>query len=80
MNGLKYVFENNDFVHINFDGIEYFRYSQVSKLYGITFRQQWNSSRYSDEGFVSLIVDISDTNKPIVIVRAWQYGSKPRID
>lgn len=80
LNGLNSVFQNNDFIDIQYDSVELFRYAQASKLYEITFKQRWHSARYKDEGFVSLIVDFSDGNKPVILVRAWQYGTKPSID
>ena len=41
-------------------------------MYGVTLKQEWNSSRYSDVGFIFLMIDFQDENNPLIQVRTWQ--------
>jgi len=41
-------------------------------IYGVTVLQKWNSSRYSDEGYVFMMWDFRNPKKPQIHVRTWQ--------
>ena len=41
-------------------------------MYGVTLFQEWKSSRYSDEGYVFLLWDFTDEDRPVIHVRTWQ--------
>jgi len=69
---LKVVFQNNDFVRVLFDQININRHPQIDKIYGVQLKQRWNSSNYSDEGYLFLLVDFINEQEPIIHVRAWQ--------
>lgn len=69
---LKEVFQMNDFVKVDFDQIEIERHPLYEKIYGVQVKQHWNSSTYSDEGYLFLMIDFIDPNAPIIHVRAWQ--------
>jgi hypothetical protein len=69
---LKKVFKNNDFVRALFDEINIQRHPQFEKIYGVQLKQQWQSSSYSDEGYLFLLVDFINEDEPIIHVRAWQ--------
>lgn len=72
MASLKSVFTRNEFVKVGFDEIEIFQHPKHDKIYGITLNQHWVSSTYSDKGYVFLLIDFRDENKPEVWVRSWQ--------
>ena len=42
------------------------------KIYGVQLKQGWNSSTYSDEGYLFLMIDFTNPKEPIIHVRAWQ--------
>ena len=69
---LKKVFKNNDFVNTIFDEINIQRHPQFEKIYGVQLEQRWQSSFYSDEGYLFLLVDFINEDEPIIHVRAWQ--------
>jgi hypothetical protein len=69
---LKSVFKSNDFVRVLFDEINIQRHPQFEKIYGVQLKQRWNSSFYSDEGYLFLLVDFLTEDEPIIHVRAWQ--------
>ena len=66
------IFKNNDFVRANFEEINIQRHSQFEKIYGVQLKQKWQSSFYSDEGYLFLLVDFIKEDEPIIHVRAWQ--------
>ena len=69
---LNKVFKNNDFVRAIFDEINIQRHPQFEKIYGVQLKQRWQSSFYSDEGYLFLLVDFINEDEPIIHVRAWQ--------
>jgi hypothetical protein len=69
---LRKVFKNNDFVRADFDEINIQRHPQFEKIYGVQLKQRWQSSFYSDEGYLFLLVDFIREDEPIIHVRAWQ--------
>jgi hypothetical protein len=69
---LKKVFKDNDFMQILFDEINIQRHPQFEKVYGVQLKQRWNSSSYSDEGYLFLMIDFIQPQEPIIHVRAWQ--------
>ena len=69
---LEKVFQQNDFVRIQFDQITIQRHPQLKRIYGVQLKQRWNSSSYSDEGYLFLMVDFIQPEEPIIHVRAWQ--------
>ena len=34
--------------------------------------QSWNTKRYSDEGYLFLMIDFSNEDNPLIHVRTWQ--------
>lgn len=46
--------------------------SQGKDVYGIQIRQDYYSNNYSDQGYLFLMVDVSDPDRPIIHVRVWQ--------
>jgi hypothetical protein len=49
-------------------------------VYGVTLKQDWKSSMYSDKGYVFLLIDYRNEQEPIITVRTWQpqeYNGRP---
>lgn len=40
--------------------------------YGVRLRQEWNSSTYSDKGYLFLLWEFPENGNPIIHVRTWQ--------
>lgn len=72
LDGLERVFARNDFVKIEFEKVEVVRHHQDPDLYGVTLKQEWKSSTYSDSGWLFLLVDFRDRDQPLIHVRSWQ--------
>lgn len=47
------------------------------KVYGIQIKQLYNSATYGDVGYLFLMVDMTDADKPQIKVRTWQPNQTP---
>ena len=66
---------------IDFDDVKIVRNGATGKqdYYGVTLHQKWHSTNYSDEGYVFLLWDFRNEERPVIHVRTWQpdrYGDK----
>lgn len=66
------VFAVNAFINVEFSDIEIYRHEVYEEVYGINLVQRWDSSRYSDDGYLFLMIDYEDELRPKIYVRAWQ--------
>lgn len=69
---LKACFARNQYVNIRFSGIELVKHSQYPEIYGVTLKQDWSSSKYSDVGYLFLMIDFRDEDNPLIKVRTWE--------
>jgi hypothetical protein len=69
---LRNVFKLNSFVRVIFDDVQIIRHSKYQEIYGLKLRQRWNSSNYSDEGYLFIMMDFENKDQPVIHVRAWQ--------
>lgn len=69
---LNTVFKANEFLDVRLDSIRIHRHSQIEGVYGVQLFQVWRSTNYSDKGYLFLMVDIRDDDKPMIHVRTWQ--------
>lgn len=72
MENLRRVFKRNAYVNVQFDEIEIARHGVNPNIYGVTLVQKWNSSTYSDTGWLFVIWDFTDEYNPKILVRTWQ--------
>lgn len=66
------AFARNATVEVVFDSLEITRHNDDPYLYGVTVKQNWYSSTYSDTGWVFLLWDFKDEANPTIYVRSWQ--------
>ena len=45
---------------------------EETRFLSATLKQEWNTNRYSDVGFIFLMIDFQDENHPLIQVRTWQ--------
>lgn len=72
MQSLKQCFQNNKYINVEFDKIDIVRHPTNAGYYGVTLHQKWDSSRYKDDGWLFLLWDFTDKEKPTIHVRTWQ--------
>jgi hypothetical protein len=68
---LKSVFANNKRINIEFENIKITK-DNNKDVYGVTLKQYWNSTGYSDVGYLFLMIDLQDKDEPMIHVRTWQ--------
>lgn len=69
---LSRIFNNNRRVNVEFDHISVVMHGAKPNIYGVTLHQKWQTSSYSDEGWLFLLWDFNDPEKPQIHVRTWQ--------
>ena len=80
LQNLARCFRNNEFINIRF------RHSDIQKLEKasnqdiicVQLAQDYNSSSYADQGYLFLMIDMSDSNSPFIKVRTWQPEPDPK--
>ncbi|MFO7811110.1 MAG: hypothetical protein R6V47_07045, partial [Candidatus Delongbacteria bacterium] len=71
---LRKVFKTNEFVNIRFEDNKVEKRNN-QKIYALEIKQKYYSANYSDEGYLFLLMDLRDMEKPQIYVRAWQPDS-----
>jgi hypothetical protein len=66
------IFKNNAFVNVDFSGINILKHPDYEEIYWVQVFQKWSSTTYSDEGYLSFMIDFSNEDQPLIYVRAWQ--------
>ena len=72
INKLTRIFKNNRRINVEFDHISVVMHGAKKNIYGVTLHQKWQTSSYSDEGWLFLLWDFNDPEKPQIHVRTWQ--------
>ena len=72
LNNLQRVFQNTKYINVKFEDIEVVQHPKYDDVYGVTLKQFWHTDRYSDEGYLFLMIDFRDADKPLIQVRTWQ--------
>lgn len=68
---LSKVFNRNTDLFLNFSTLRFQHHNKDKKKYGVEMRQNYNSTGYSDEGYLFLLINFKEEN-PKIFVRAWQ--------
>lgn len=69
---LKKIFKNTSRINVKFDHISVMAHNAKPNIYGVTLHQTWQTSGYSDKGWLFLLWDFNDPEKPQIHVRTWQ--------
>jgi len=69
---LSVVFAINKYISVKFDEIEVTQHPRYPEIYGVTFKQDWRTTNYSDKGYVFLMIDFKNEDEPLIHVRTWQ--------
>ena len=49
-------------------------------IYGITLHQHWETPSYRDSGYLFLMIDFQEEEKPTIHVRTWQPAEDVTVD
>lgn len=74
---LRHSFSSNEYINLRFEDNLVKKAGKGGEVYGIQIKQDYFSSNYGDSGYLFLLVDMNDTNKPTIHVRTWQPQKNP---
>lgn len=66
------VFSRNEWIEVAFEEIGLVRHPLHEHLYGVSMVQYYSSATYSDEGYLFLLIDFQNEERPLIHVRTWQ--------
>ncbi len=69
---LKYSFNSKEYVNLKFEDSKIRKTGKGGDVYGVQIKQNYYSSNYGDIGYLFLLVDLNDTDNPVIHVRTWQ--------
>lgn len=69
---LERVFASQEYINIQFSDCEVMKLGKGEQLFGIKIRQEYFSTTYSDSGYLFILVDLRDYQRPVIHVRTWQ--------
>lgn len=76
LSGLRRIFnkDRKNLIRVTFDDIKVNRHPSPDhdKIYGVTLHQGYTSGTYHDDGYLFLMWDFTDEQKPKIHVRTWQ--------
>lgn len=77
LKNLKRCFDSNEFINIRFANNDVMKLGKGGETYAIQISQDYCSSNYGDKGYLFLMVDINDSDKPLIRLRTWQPEKDP---
>ena len=77
LDNLKRCFASNEFINIRFANNDVYKMARGGEVYAIQIAQDYYPSTYGDKGYLFLLVDINNPDKPIIKVRTWQPEKDP---
>ena len=72
LDNLRSVFRNNEYINVGFDSLEVYQHPRLKEIYGVSLVQNWSSTTYVDQGYLFLMVDFREQDRPVIHVRTWQ--------
>ena len=71
---LRRCFNRNDYINLKFSDyqVQWLEKFDKETLFAINLRQEYNSSTYADNGYLFLLVDMTNSDEPLIKVRTWQ--------
>lgn len=77
---LSRTFNTQEYINIRFTDTDFIRQQVPDEngvvkgedIFGVRLLQEYHSTTYGDVGYLFLMVDLRDTKRPIIHVRAWQ--------
>lgn len=71
---LRGIFKRNKYVSVKFSDIKVVKVPtrKDREIYGVLLKQDWRTSRYSDEGLLYLKISFDNKDFPLIQVRVWK--------
>lgn len=74
---LKRAFDSKEYINLQLTDNEIMQAGNGQEVYGVQIQQLYYSNNYADCGYLFLLVDLRDDQKPVIHVRAWQPEKNP---
>ena len=71
LRSLKTIFSAQHDIYLGYSTFKINKKNDEKGVYGVSLRQNYNSTTYSDEGHLFLLIDFNE-DKPKIYVRSWQ--------
>ncbi len=65
------LFANQKDIYLGYNSFKIMKKNKQDNVYGLSMRQYYQSTTYSDEGYLFLLVDFNK-EKPQIYIRSWQ--------
>lgn len=80
LQNLARCFRNNEFINIRFtkSDIQKLEKQTDQEIVCVQLAQDYNSSSYADQGYLFLMIDMTDKDNPFIKVRTWQAEPDPK--
>lgn len=80
LQNLGRCFKNNEFINIRFtqSDIQKLEKRTDQEIVCVQLAQDYNSSTYADQGYLFLMIDMTDKENPFIKVRTWQPEPDPK--
>ncbi|RKE04161.1 hypothetical protein BXY64_1176 [Marinifilum flexuosum] len=72
LRNLKSSFASKEYINIKFEDSNIRKAGKGGDIFGVQIKQNYFSSNYGDVGYLFLIVDLNNSDEPIIHVRTWQ--------
>ncbi len=69
---LERSFNSKEYINLRFAGNDVRKLGRGGEVYAIQISQEYYSSNYGDKGYLFLMIDINDPQKPLIKIRTWQ--------
>lgn len=80
LQNLARCFRNNEFINIRFtqSDIQKLEKNADQEIICVQLAQDYNSSTYADQGYLFLMIDMTENDNPFIKVRTWQPEPDPK--
>ena len=68
---LERTFKTKSYINVEFDSVVISKHSNKD-IYGVTVKQAWRTTNYNDDGYVFMLWDFRNPDRPEIRVRTWQ--------
>lgn len=74
---LERSFNSKEYINLRLANNDVRKLGRGGEVYAIQISQEYYSSNYGDKGYLFLMIDINDPQKPLIKIRTWQPEKDP---
>lgn len=69
---MQQIFATKDSINMKFDELKVVQHNKNPNYYAITFKQQWSTTKYTDENYVFFLIDFRKHDAPEILISTLQ--------